>query len=558
MSSNEGSNNTSMSTINNNDTGCCSFQAQERVSNTSTNEGSVCKNVWIVLAFKFFSETSRAIWSNNILSSYLYLVTNENAEMIGLVSAVIGFSQLLSAIPAGYFADKYRRDVVSLIGAVFGAAALILTCIAVYRNHLVGVIVSLMLWGIFLGITSTSTMAMFVDCIPEISRSKFLTYQVETIRVAQMIGPSVSLLLFGVLGNKWTIRDCSLSIIIAQVVCVPAIIILCFLNDDNIGASRNEKELKRSLTKCYSSPISNESITSSTSSESANDEDFFVNANENTKKHQMEISSPCSQLKQYERMEIEIELGRQQSSPVSSIKSTVMISNEFQDGAGINGVGVKKLPDDMTNRCILIPLPWCKSQGKLHANFVPLVIAFTDITTAFAAGMSVRYFPIFFMKSLLLGPIHVQILYIIAPFGQIIFAHLAQKSGDRYGRAQTTVYLKLLGVALFFVMIFSYRFNASKNMAVRHRVAICVLYTFRTILMNCTQGLTKSILMEAVPKQQRAKWSTLDSLSTASWAASAYVGGVLVARCSIFVNFYVTAALQFFTTIPLIVLFKMT
>jgi len=83
-----------------------------------------------------------------------------------------------------------------------------------------------------LGITSTSTMAMFVDCIPEISRSKFLTYQVETIRVAQMIGPSISLLLFGVLGNKWTIRDCSLSIIIAQVVCVPAIIILCFLNDD--------------------------------------------------------------------------------------------------------------------------------------------------------------------------------------------------------------------------------------------------------------------------------------------------------------------------------------
>jgi hypothetical protein len=54
MSSNEGSNNTSMSTINNNDTGCCSFQAQERVLNTSTNEGSVCKNVWIVLAFKFF------------------------------------------------------------------------------------------------------------------------------------------------------------------------------------------------------------------------------------------------------------------------------------------------------------------------------------------------------------------------------------------------------------------------------------------------------------------------------------------------------------------------
>jgi MFS family permease len=180
----------------------------------------------------FFLETSRAIWSNDIFIIILAPGYERKCRNDWFGFGCHGFSQLLSAIPAGYFADKYHRDVVSLIGALFGAAALILTCIAVYRNHLVGVIVSLKLWGIFLGITSTSTMAMFVDCIPEISRSKFLTYQVETIRVAQMIGPSISLLLFGVLGNKWTIRDCSLSIIIAQVVCVPAIIILCFLNDD--------------------------------------------------------------------------------------------------------------------------------------------------------------------------------------------------------------------------------------------------------------------------------------------------------------------------------------
>lgn len=80
-------------------------------------------------------------------------------------------------------------------------------------DQLMALIVSLSLWGTFLGIASTLTMAMFVDSIPDGSRSRYFTYHMQAMRVAQMMEPPTALLLFGVLGNNWTIQNCSISIV---------------------------------------------------------------------------------------------------------------------------------------------------------------------------------------------------------------------------------------------------------------------------------------------------------------------------------------------------------
>lgn len=147
-------------------------------------------------------------------------------------------------------------------------------------DQLMALIVSLSLWGTFLGIASTLTMAMFVDSIPDGSRSRYFTYHMQAMRVAQMMGPPAALLLFGVLGNNWTIQNCSISIVVAQAVCLPAVAILCFTNDNNVGgtpkAVEDKLETKKSLTThCYSTS-SNSSVTSSTSSESDSDEEFHA------------------------------------------------------------------------------------------------------------------------------------------------------------------------------------------------------------------------------------------------------------------------------------------
>ena len=75
--------------------------------------------------------------------------------------------------------------------------------------------------------------------------------------------------------------------------------------------------------------------------------------------------------------------------------------------------------------------------------------------------------------------------------------------------------------------------------------------------MNSTNALTRSVVMDNVPKGERAKWSALESLNMFSWSGSAALGGILVAYKGIIFNFYITALLQLLATIPLIVVFPL-
>jgi hypothetical protein len=72
--------------------------------------------------------------------------------------------------------------------------------------------------------------------------------------------------------------------------------------------------------------------------------------------------------------------------------------------------------------------------------------------------------------------------------------------------------------------------------------------------MNATSALTKSVLMDHVPKEERAKWSALESLNMFSWSGSAVLGGFLVDYRGIVFNFCFTACLQFVATMPFLVL----
>ena len=85
---------------------------------------------------------------------------------------------------------------------------------------------------------------------------------------------------------------------------------------------------------------------------------------------------------------------------------------------------------------------------------------------------------------------------------------------------------------------------------------VCFFYLLRTSFMNATSALTKSVLMDAVPKHERAKWSALESVNMFSWSGSAAIGGLLVGYKGIIFNFLVTGSVQFLATLPLVLLFS--
>eukprot|EP00957_Ditylum_brightwellii_P068058 5166614-Ditylum_brightwellii.AAC.1 len=108
------------------------------------------------------------------------------------------------------------------------------------------------------------------------------------------------------------------------------------------------------------------------------------------------------------------------------------------------------------------------------------------------------------MDNLQLSPSIVSLLGILAPLGQIVLHKLAHVGGERIGRCQMVVMFKWIGISLMVSMILAYKHDI-------HVSIVCTLYLLRTSFMNATSNLTKSVLMDSVPRNERGKWSALES-----------------------------------------------
>ena len=62
--------------------------------------------------------------------------------------------------------------------------------------------------------------------------------------------------------------------------------------------------------------------------------------------------------------------------------------------------------------------------------------------------------------------------------------------------------------------------------------------------MNCTYPLNTSIMMDYCPKDQRARWTSLQSVVRFGWCGSAALGGVLADAHDYRFTFTITAAWQ--------------
>lgn len=182
-----------------------------------------------------------------------------------------------------------------------------------------------------------------------------------------------------------------------------------------------------------------------------------------------------------------------------------------------------------------------------NKRVVASLIATTDVISGLASGMSIRYFAIFLCDNLRLSPVAVQVVYIISPILQVFLQNKAQLLAKTHGRCKVTIALKWIGISLMITMVALYKLGAS-------RILICIALILRTAFMNSPSSLTKSVLMDHVPKEERAKWASLESVSMVSWSGSAALGGILVDAEGILFNFCFTAFLQFLATGPLVLL----
>lgn len=446
------------------------------------------KNINFILIYSFLVFAGRSTWNQTILSAFVFLLKNDNPEYVGLLTGIMGVSQLLTSFPAGILADKYRRDSVLKIASGVGFIASLSTIIASIQLSFRGLEVSLAIWGIFWGISKPPLSALFADSMSNGEMSHYFTQRMIAQFMGSATGPIVSIVMFSILGDDWNARECAVVMCVGNLMCIPGVLVLCFLSDDYCILQNSDEE--------------EEDTPQSTSLLVKDGTDNFEDI----------IDRPETSINSSE-----------------SLDSLSVHSEEV----GMDDSDAQRVGDNFL----------CISETKV----VPILVSVADFSSALASGMSIRYFPIFLLDNLKLKPIQVQIVYLLGVSFVIAFSKAAHYGGERVGRLFFTALTKWIGISMMIAMIISYQ----KNMP---PIIICIFFILRMAFMNSTGALTKSVLMDAVPKNERAKWSSLESVNMFNWSGSAALGGVLVNVEGIVFNFYVTAAFQMFATVPLMIL----
>lgn len=470
---------------------CCSLPEHEEMTPKS-------KNINRILLYSFFAFASRSLWNQSVLSAFVYLLKSDNPEFVGILTGLMGVCQLISSFPAGILGDKFRRDTMLKIGSVVGVLASFLTIAASQAKDFVFLGVALSFWGLYWGITNPSISALFADSMNDGERSSYFTTRMIIQYMGNATGPLLAFFMFTFLGNDWTIEECQVVLCVAQVLAFPALITLCSLSDDYIVISN-------STSYDSDTDIDNSSDDEESDHSSYDDDDRSLSAND---------------------------------------LETPLIANSYDND---DDEFIVKLQSEKRSKCISTKP--CRCFKMSESRLVPVLIASADLFGGLAAGMSIRYFPIFFLDNLNLTPRFVQVLFFCSTFGMAISGKITQKLGSTFGRLETAIFIKCLGASLFIAMVACYQSNAPLSL-------ICILWVLRTTLSNSVGALTKSILMDSVPPSERAKWSALESVNTFGWAGSAVLGGFLVTWQGIEFNFYLTASFQILATIPLMFVLK--
>ena len=89
---------------------------------------------------------------------------------------------------------------------------------------------------------------------------------------------------------------------------------------------------------------------------------------------------------------------------------------------------------------------------RRRAWLVPRVLFASNLMLGLASGMTIKFFPLFFKNECLMSPVGVQAIYTGVPLLLAFFARLATCLAKRFGRVQTMIGLKVVGVGLLVAM----------------------------------------------------------------------------------------------------------
>lgn len=175
---------------------------------------------------------------------------------------------------------------------------------------------------------------------------------------------------------------------------------------------------------------------------------------------------------------------------------------------------------------------------------VPYIVVASNLIIGVGAGMTIRYFPIFFYEIYDLAPIVVNEIMAGLFVLTGAFGLLAQRLSLERGRPLMIFIVQMLAIACLFGISTYPPFPI-----------LVVLFLLRGSLMNASQPLSRSILMDYIPKTQRGRWNSVQAIAWGLfWNFSAVIGGYLIEDFGYATTFVITASVYALGTLPFLFL----
>mmetsp|Transcript_39556 Transcript_39556/g.112189 ORF Transcript_39556/g.112189 Transcript_39556/m.112189 type:complete len:474 (-) Transcript_39556:235-1656(-) len=174
--------------------------------------------------------------------------------------------------------------------------------------------------------------------------------------------------------------------------------------------------------------------------------------------------------------------------------------------------------------------------SAIPLSSVPYILFAADFVGALGAGMTVKFFPLFFKNDIGLSPKVVQGIYAAVPLCIGLASTLCTWVAEHIGRVQTIILSKAMGTSMLFLII-----HLKQSCSA---LLIISIYLVRAAFQNAAYPLSESILMDYVAKKYRARWKSVESVVQFGWCGSAVLGGWIGDRYGYSSTFLATACLQ--------------
>jgi MFS family permease len=147
---------------------------------------------------------------------------------------------------------------------------------------------------------------------------------------------------------------------------------------------------------------------------------------------------------------------------------------------------------------------------------VPATLQVAAVVYGMGAGMTVRFFPLFFKEDFDFSPLGVNIIIASSRIFVAGFMKLSAKLSKRMGRMHAALLYDACGISCLIIMS-----------QLQTPWPAVIVFLFRTAFSNASSPIEQAILFECVESKHRGRLSAVQSIFGITWSGSAALGGFL-------------------------------